>query len=80
MNERDTKPAPSTVGSVEQDRIVLLSDGIDLAIKLLIFCFRNKPADSVGNHSLLIISLSPLPLPQLSVRLIPCHSHEQQRD
>ena len=35
MNERDAKPAPDALGSVEQDRIVMLSDGVYLR---LLFC------------------------------------------
>ena len=41
MNERDAKPAPDALGSVEQDRIVMLSDGVfAIAITLLVLDIR----------------------------------------
>ncbi len=41
MNERAAKPAPDALGSVEQDRIVMLSDGVfAIAITLLVLDIR----------------------------------------
>src|SRR5438105_3056885 len=60
MNSRDAMPEPSTTESVEQDRIVMLSDGVfAIAITLLIFDVKVPEGLNVTNVYAIVSSLLP---------------------
>jgi len=60
MNERDAKPAPDALGSVEQDRIVMLSDGVfAIAITLLVLDISLPNGVNSSDVSAIVRSLLP---------------------
>jgi uncharacterized membrane protein len=60
MNERGAKPAPDALGSVEQDRIVMLSDGVfATAITLLVLDIRVPNGVNSSDVSAIVRSLLP---------------------
>jgi len=60
MNSRDAVPEPSTPENVEQDRIVMLSDGVfAIAITLLIFNVKVQDGVNVTDVRAIVYSLLP---------------------
>ena len=60
MNEQDAKPEPDALGGAEQDRIVMLSDGVfAFAITLLVLDIRVPSEVNSSDVSALVRSLLP---------------------